>query len=74
LKNALILAFTLSIRRFPLTLALASITAAAFWICHLFPPLIVAAVGISVHTKTALLLSALKPWLSDADGGESTPE
>ena len=65
LKNALILAFTLSIRRFPLTLA--SITAAAFWVYHPFPPLIVAAFGISVHAKTALLLPILKPWLSDAE-------
>ncbi|MBR3570271.1 MAG: YesL family protein [Oscillibacter sp.] len=71
LKNALILAFTLSIRRFPLTVALLLITLAALWVCHLFPPLIVAAVGISVHTKVSMLLPILKPWLPDTD---SAPE
>lgn len=72
LINALILAFTLSIRRFPLTLALLAMTAASCWICHLAPLLIAAVVGIAVHTKTALLMSALKPWLTDADDGEPT--
>ena len=66
LINALILAFTLSIRRFPLTLGLLFITAAACWVCHLAPLLIAAAVGVSVHTKTALLLPVLKPWLTDS--------
>ena len=65
LQNALILSFTLSVRRFPLTVALLLITALSLWICHLFPPLIIAAIGISVHTKVFLLLPLLKPWLSD---------
>ena len=68
LKDTLILSFTLSIRHFPLTVALLSITAAALWVCHLFPPLIVAAVGISVHCKMSLLLPVFKPWLPDMDG------
>ena len=67
LKNALILSFTLSVRRFPLTLALLLITAASLWICHLFPPLIIAAIGISVHTKLFLLEPILKSWLSEAE-------
>lgn len=65
LKNALILSFTLSVRRFPLTVALSLITALSLWACHLFPPLIIAAIGISVHTKLFLLSPILKPWLSD---------
>lgn len=56
LKNTLLLAFTLSIRHFPLTVALAAITAAAFWICHLAPLFLAAAVGISVHIKLSILL------------------
>lgn len=68
-KNALILSFTLSVRRFPLTVALLLITALSLWICHLFPPLVIAAIGISVHSKLFLLLPVLKPWLSD--GAES---
>ena len=67
LRNALILAFTLSIRRFPLTVGLLLITAASLWICHLFPPLIIAAIGISVHTKLFLLVPILRPWLSDTE-------
>ena len=63
LKNALILAFTLSVRRFPLTVALLLITALSLWACHLFPPLAIAAIGISVHTKLVLLTPALRPWL-----------
>ena len=59
LQNALILAFTLSIRHFPLTVALLFITAATLWVCHLFPPLLVAAVGVCVHTKISLLLPVL---------------
>lgn len=66
LKNALILSFTLSLRRFPLTVGLLLITAASLWFCHLFPPLIIAAIGISVHTKLFLLAPVLKPWLPDA--------
>ena len=73
LKNTLILAFTLSLRHFPLTLALLCVTAAALWVCHLFPPLIIAAVGISVHSKVFMLLPVLKPWRSVSDE-ESTPE
>ena len=69
LKNALILSFTLSVRRFPLTAALLLITALSLWVCHLFPPLLIAAIGVSVHTKLFLLLPVLKPWLSD--GSES---
>lgn len=68
LKNTLILAFTLSVRHFPLTVGLLLITAAAFWLCHLFPPLILAAFGISVHAKISLLLPVLKPWLPDVPG------
>ena len=71
LKNALILAFTLSVRRFPLTLGLLLITALSLWICHLFPPLIIAAIGISVHTKLFLLTPILKPWLSESKTEES---
>ena len=71
LKNALILAFTLSVRRFPLTLGLLLITALSLWICHLFPPLIIAAIGISVHTKLFLLTPILKPWLSESNEEES---
>ena len=56
LKNTLILAFTLSIRRFPLTVALTAITAVIFWICHLAPLFLVAAVGISAHVKLSMLL------------------
>ena len=67
LKNALILSFTLSVRRFPLTVGLLLITASSLWICHLFPPLIIAAIGISVHTKLFLLTPILKPWLSDTE-------
>ena len=63
LKNAFILAFTLSIRHFPLTAALACVTALSFWLCHLAPPLIAAAIGISVHVKLSMLLPVLKPWL-----------
>ena len=66
LKNALILAFTLSIRHFPLTVALSLITIAALWVCHLFPPIVAAAVGISVHSKISMLLPVLKPWLGEA--------
>lgn len=68
LKDIFILSFTLSIRHFPLTAALLSITALTFWICHLAPLLIVAAVGVSAHVKTSMLLPVLKPWLSDENG------
>ena len=70
LKNTLILAFTLSIRRFPLTIALLCVTAATFWICHLAPLLTAAAVGISVHIKLSVLLPVLKPWLSVSGDGD----
>ena len=71
LKNALILSFTLSVRRFPLTVGLLLITAASLWICHLFPPMAIAAIGISVHTKVFLLTPILKPWLSESETEES---
>ncbi len=74
LKNALILAFTLSVRRLPLTVGLLLITAASLWICHLFPPLILAAIGISVHTKLFLLAPILKPWLSDEENDNAQSE
>ena len=65
LLNALVLAFTFSLRRFPLTVALTLITAASVWFCHLFPPLIFAAFGVSVHTKAFLLAPLLKPYMPD---------
>ena len=63
LQHTLILAFTLSVRHFPLTVALACVTALTFWLCHLAPLLIAAAVGISVHVKLSMLFPVLKPWL-----------
>lgn len=64
-KRALILAFTLSVRHFPLTLGLSLVTALTLWACHLFPPLVIAAFGIAVHVKASMLLQVLKPWLPD---------
>lgn len=71
LKNTLILSFTLSLRRFSLTVGLLLITALSLWVCHLFPPLIIAAIGVSVHTKLFLLAPALKPWLSESNDEKS---
>lgn len=74
LKNILILSFTLSIRHFPLTLALTGITALALWVCHLAPVMIIAAIGISAHVKLSLLLPVLKPWIPGAEDAEETGE
>lgn len=74
LKNTLILAFTLSIRHFPLTLALTGITVLALWVCHLAPVLLIAAVGISVHVKLSLLLPVLKPWIPGTEESSESPE
>ena len=73
LKDAAIVAFTLSLRNLPRTVGMGILTAAALWVVHLIPVLAVAAFGILAHTEAAWLLRGLEPWLP-ADLREEDPD